>query len=43
MSGLPENEARRGWMGLLARAPAERLAALMPDLPAHDLLRRPEI
>ncbi|MBZ4690983.1 MAG: phosphonate lyase system protein PhnG [Cereibacter sp.] len=43
MSGLPENEARRGWMGLLARAPAERLAALMPNLPAHDLLRRPEI
>ncbi|PTE19455.1 phosphonate C-P lyase system protein PhnG [Cereibacter changlensis JA139] len=43
MSGLPENEARRGWMGLLARAPAERLAVLMPDLPAHDLLRRPEI
>lgn len=34
---------RRGWMGLLARAPAERLAALMPgDLPAHGLLRAPE-
>ena len=36
-------EARRGWMGLLARAPAERLAALMPELPAHHLLRRPEV
>lgn len=34
---------RRAWMGLLARAPAARLAALMPgDLPAHACLRGPE-
>lgn len=30
-------------MGLLARAPAGRLAALFPDLPAHEWLRAPEI
>lgn len=37
-------EARRGWMGLLARAPAGRLAELMPrDLPAHDVLRPAEV
>lgn len=30
-------------MGLLARAPAGRLAQLFPDLPDHALLRGPEI
>jgi len=30
-------------MGLLARALPERLAALLPDLPAHAVLRGPEI
>lgn len=30
-------------MGLLARAPAARLAELLPELPDHDLLRAPEI
>ena len=30
-------------MGLLARAKPERLSALFPDLPPHDLLRSPEI
>lgn len=30
-------------MGLMARAPTERLAALYPDLPPHSLLRGPEI
>lgn len=35
--------ARRDWMSLLAKAPPARLAALLPDLPAHDLLRTPEI
>lgn len=30
-------------MGLLARAPADLLARLMPELPAHALLRGPEI
>lgn len=41
----PETIAdRRRWMGLLARAPAARLAALMPaDLPGHSLLRAPEV
>lgn len=34
---------RQAWMGLLARAPAQRLAELFPDLPAHDMLRPPEI
>jgi alpha-D-ribose 1-methylphosphonate 5-triphosphate synthase subunit PhnG len=29
-------------MGLLARAPASRLAALFPDMPANDVLRGPE-
>jgi alpha-D-ribose 1-methylphosphonate 5-triphosphate synthase subunit PhnG len=39
--------ARKTWMATLAKAPpsrlAARLAALMPDLPAHDTLRAPEI
>ena len=30
---------RQNWMGLLARAPAARVAELMPDLPAHTALR----
>ena len=30
-------------MGLLAKAPPARLAAPMPDLPDHTLLRPPEI
>jgi alpha-D-ribose 1-methylphosphonate 5-triphosphate synthase subunit PhnG len=38
-----ETTARKGWMGLLAKAPPARLAALMPDLPDHSLLRAPEI
>lgn len=39
----PLNETRRDWMSVLAKAPPARLAALVPDLPAHDLLRAPEI
>ena len=39
--------SRRDWMGLLARAPADRLAdrlaALMPDEPQAAYLRPPEI
>jgi len=35
--------ARREWMAVLAKAPHTRLAALMPDLPAHDTLRAPEV
>jgi alpha-D-ribose 1-methylphosphonate 5-triphosphate synthase subunit PhnG len=34
---------RAQWMGLLARARPARLAELAPDLPAHSLLRPPEI
>jgi len=34
---------RAGAMGLLARAPAALLEQLYPDLPAHTLLRGPEI
>lgn len=30
-------------LGLLSRAQPERLAALFPDLPAHTLLRGPEV
>jgi alpha-D-ribose 1-methylphosphonate 5-triphosphate synthase subunit PhnG len=30
-------------MATLAKAPPARLAALMPDLPAHSVLRQPEI
>ncbi|MCJ8138760.1 phosphonate C-P lyase system protein PhnG [Falsirhodobacter halotolerans] len=37
------NEMRASWMAVLAKAPSGRLAALMPDLPAHDILRAPEI
>ncbi|NEX48770.1 phosphonate C-P lyase system protein PhnG [Pseudotabrizicola algicola] len=37
-----QTTARKGWMSLLAKAPPERLAALMPDLPPHVLLRSPE-
>lgn len=36
--------ARRDWMGLMARARPGELAALMPTpLPAHHILRAPEI
>jgi alpha-D-ribose 1-methylphosphonate 5-triphosphate synthase subunit PhnG len=38
-----DTTARKGWMGLLAKAPPARLAALMPELPDHSLLRAPEI
>jgi alpha-D-ribose 1-methylphosphonate 5-triphosphate synthase subunit PhnG len=36
-------EDRKDWISLLAKAPPARLAALLPDLPPHDLLRAPEI
>lgn len=35
--------ARKTWMATLAKAPPARLAALVPDLPAHAVLRQPEI
>ena len=37
------NTDRKGWMSLLAKAAPARLAALMPDLVGHALLRGPEI
>ena len=37
-----QTTARKGWMSLLAKAPPDRLAELMPDLPDHALLRGPE-
>jgi alpha-D-ribose 1-methylphosphonate 5-triphosphate synthase subunit PhnG len=43
---IPDTDttARRDWLSLLSRAPADRLAALFPDpLPDHALLRAPEI
>lgn len=43
MSHMFQTDLRRDWMSTLARAPAARLAAMMPALPAHDVLRPPEI
>lgn len=37
------SQARKALLGLVARAPAARLAALLPDLPPHDWLRAPEV
>jgi alpha-D-ribose 1-methylphosphonate 5-triphosphate synthase subunit PhnG len=34
---------RKSWMATLAKAAPSRLAALMPDLPPHTVLRQPEI
>lgn len=36
-------QGRKDWMGLLARARADRLKALLPELPKAELLRAPEI
>lgn len=41
MNDIPTDRA--AILGLLARAPASRLAALLPELPVHDTLRSPEI
>jgi alpha-D-ribose 1-methylphosphonate 5-triphosphate synthase subunit PhnG len=35
--------ARKTWMATLAKASPPRLAALIPDLPPHSVLRQPEI
>lgn len=43
MTAILSMAERRDALGLLARAPAARLAELLPELPAHDLLRTPEI
>lgn len=42
MSIHPSDPARAEALGLLARARPADLAALFPDLPPHDTLRRPE-
>jgi alpha-D-ribose 1-methylphosphonate 5-triphosphate synthase subunit PhnG len=39
----PSPADRKAWMATLAKAPPARLAALMPDLPPHDILRAPEV
>jgi len=36
-------EARKGWMSILAKSAPDRLAALFPDVPDHALMRSPEI
>ncbi|MDO5529058.1 MAG: phosphonate C-P lyase system protein PhnG [Paracoccus sp. (in: a-proteobacteria)] len=45
MSVLPRENPhdRPAWMGLLARACPELLARLLPDLPAHEVIRAPQI
>lgn len=44
MAAAGEMADRKAWMGLLARARPDRLAALMPaELPDHAMLRTPEI
>jgi alpha-D-ribose 1-methylphosphonate 5-triphosphate synthase subunit PhnG len=35
--------ARKTWMATLAKAPPSQLAALIPELPPHTVLRQPEI
>lgn len=39
----PSPAARNTWMATLAKAAPARLAALLPDLPPHAVLRQPEI
>ena len=40
---VPQIGARQAWMGLLARARPDRLAALITDLPDHSVLRPAEV
>ncbi|MBI1169940.1 phosphonate C-P lyase system protein PhnG [bacterium] len=39
----PAAEDRQRWMGLFARATPAQLSDLMKDLPAHSVLRGPEV
>jgi alpha-D-ribose 1-methylphosphonate 5-triphosphate synthase subunit PhnG len=39
----PSPEARKGWISTLAKADPKRLAALLPELVPHEVLRAPEI
>ena len=43
MTNPPEPTDRAAWMGQLARAKPERLRALFPVLPPHEVLRPAEI
>ncbi|MFM2389987.1 MAG: hypothetical protein RLZZ437_1542 [Pseudomonadota bacterium] len=42
---MPEvtQKARQEWMSVVAKAPPQRLADLLPDPPAHVFLRHPEV
>ncbi|NVO25283.1 phosphonate C-P lyase system protein PhnG [Donghicola sp. B5-SW-15] len=40
---MSDQDQRKDYMGVLARARPDRLAALLPDLPDHTWLRAPEI
>lgn len=39
----PDQTARQAWMGVLARAQPHLLAALLPQMPGHQMLRAPEV
>jgi len=39
----PQTTARQVWIGLLARARPDRVAALLPDMPDHAVLRPAEV
>ena len=39
----PQDTARQAWMGLMARARPDRVAALLPELPDHAVLRPAEV
>ncbi|GAA4219828.1 alpha-D-ribose 1-methylphosphonate 5-triphosphate synthase subunit PhnG [Sagittula marina] len=41
--GIDPNIQRKTWMGLLAKAPAARVTALLTEHPAFDWLRPPEV
>ena len=43
MTARPDTAARKAWMGPLGRARPERLVAVVPDLPGHDLLHAPKL
>lgn len=43
MTAQTDEQARKGWMGLLARARPSRLQQLFPQLPPHEFLRAPEM
>lgn len=39
----PDQISRQCWMGLMARAKPQALAALLPEMPPHKMLRAPEV